>query len=262
VGHVRLSITPRQIETYGMAGCAAVVCVSEAVRSLFAGTRIEGRVHVIYNGVPLDAFTPGFAPLPETAGWPAEALVVGLLGLVSERKNQLVALEGVARAAARGADVRIVLAGDPFKSSEAYGNQVRARIAQPDLAGRVVWLPFQKEVVPIYRALHLNLLISSEEGFGRTIIEAGAMGIPSIGTRVGGIPELIEDGRTGWLVPERDPDALAATLVEAARDRAAVRARGDAARIRVGERFTSGATVRQLTELWSRTIAAGPPEIP
>lgn len=258
VGHVRLSITPRQIETYGMENCAAVVCVSEAVRTLFAGTQIQGQVHVIYNGVNLDSFTPGAAPLPETAAWPADALVVGLLGLVSERKNQLVALDAVARAASMGADVRLVLAGDPFKSSEAYGNQVRARMAQPDLAGRVVWLPFRQEVVPIYRALHLNLLVSSEEGFGRTIIEAGAMGIPSIGSRIGGIPELIEEGRTGWLVPDRDPEALASALAEAARDRRELASRGDAARARVRDHFTSEATVRRLTALWERTIAETP----
>lgn len=134
---------------------------------------------------------------------------MGLLGLVSERKNQLVAAEAVALTAARGADVRLLLAGDSFKDSTDYGERLRERLAADDLRDRAVWLPFQKDAAALYRSMDINLLISGEEGFGRTIIEAGAAGRPSIGARIGGIPEIIEEGRTAGsstrATPARSP---------------------------------------------------------
>lgn len=253
-GHVRLTITPRQIQNYHMNACARILCVSQAVAGLFARTELADRTRVVYNGVGLDRFESTIphsrAPIAETADWPAEALVVGLFGLVSERKNQRVAAEAVALAAKRGVDVRLLLAGDPFKSSVAYGDGLRARLADDDLRGRVVWLPFQGDVLPLYRAIDLNLLISSEEGFGRTIIEAGALARPSIGSDIGGIPELILHGETGWVLPSLDAETLADVLVEAARDRAELRRRGDLAMQRVKEHFTLEACVRKTVEVW------------
>jgi len=253
-GHVRLTITPRQIANYYMGSCARILCVSRAVAGLFAGSPLAVRTRVVYNGVGLDRFDPTYShvrtPLPETASWPEDALVVGLLGLVSERKNQRIAAEAVALAKKRGADVRLLLAGDPFKSSEQYGDSLRARLAEEDMHDLVVWLPFQSEVVPLYRAIDVNLLISSEEGFGRTIIEAGALGRPSIGSHSGGIPELILDGETGWVLRSLDAESLADVLIEAHRKRTDLRRRGDLAMARVREHFTLDACVRKTVEVW------------
>lgn len=255
--HVRLSITPRQIATYRMARCRRIVCVSEAVSGLFAGTSAADRVRVIPNGVNVAPMAQQAAPHPGLAEWSAafpRPLVAGLLGLVSERKNQLVAAAAVALARARGADVRLFLAGDAHRSSVPYGEALRERLAAPDLREAVCWLPFQREVAPLYHAMDVNLLISGEEGFGRTIIEAGAAGHPSIGSRIGGIPELIEDGRTGWLVPEGDAEALAAQLVELAADPEAVRVAGEAAREHVRRHFTIEAHASRMVSLWEESI--------
>lgn len=259
VTHVRLTMPRPHIRKHEVDRSTRIVAVSEAVRRDFDGTGLEDRVRVVYNGVDLAGWERGKSvetvPLPETAGWPEGALVCGLFGLVSERKNQLVAADAVARAAAMGADVRLLLAGDAFKGSIAYGDRLKERLAQEDLAGRSVWLPFQQDVKRVYTACHVNLLISKEEGFGRTIIEAGALGLPSVGTPIGGIPELIADGETGWIVPEGDAGALAEVLVAAWRDRQEVRRRGLAARARVAENFTLAATIRKLTAVWEEAIA-------
>ncbi len=257
-GHVRLTITPRQIRNYALSECRRILCVSRAVAALFGGSGLEPRTRVVHNGIEVSRFRtigPVRTPLPETAGWPADALVVGLLGLVSERKNQLLAAEAVARAAREGADVRLLLAGDAFKSSLGYGEALRRRLAQPDLADRALWLPFRADVAGLYAACDLNMLISTEEGFGRTIVEAGAAGRPSIGSASGGIPELIVDGATGWIVREPAVDSLARVLVEAWRDRQDVRRRGEEARRRVEGHFSIEACVRGTVAVWEE--AAG-----
>ncbi len=257
-GHVRLTITPRQIRNYSMARCRRIICVSEAVAGLFAGSGLEEGVRVVHNGIDVSRFV-GVArervPLAETASWPDTALVVALLGLVSDRKNQLVAAEAVALAAREGADVRLLLAGDAFKSSLGYGESVRARLAKPDLSDRAVWVPFRADVAGLYAACDVNMLISSEEGFGRTIVEAGGAGRPSIGSANGGIPELIADGESGWIVRDLSPAAVARVLVEAWRNRAEVRRRGEAARARVAELFTIGACAARTVAVWREAVA-------
>ena len=62
------------------------------------------------------------------------------------------------------------------------------------------FLPFQAQIARYFGALDLNMLVSDDEGFGRVVVEAAAAHVPSVGSRVGGIPELIEDGDTGFLL--------------------------------------------------------------
>ncbi len=255
--HVRLSITTRQIHNYGMAECRRIVCVSEAVAGLFAGSPAAGRTQVVPNGVRVAGLEAPHPPHPAVATWLGEdppPLIAGLFGLVSARKNQLVAAEAVARARSRGADVRLLLAGDAHKSSKAYGERLRERLAREDLRGATLWLPFQDDMAALYHSVGVNLLISAEEGFGRTIIEAGAAGRPSIGTRIGGIPELVEEGRTGWLVPEGDAEPLADRLMELAGQEASLREAGAAARQHVREHFTIEAHAARMVSLWQEVV--------
>jgi glycosyltransferase involved in cell wall biosynthesis len=260
VAHVRNTLPHGHGEKYLLGQCARVIIVSEAIRATLGPTVPDERVCLTYNGVDVSKFqgtsaTDKVEERIRDAGWPEAALVAGLLGLISERKNQLVAAEAVAFAASKGADVRLLLAGDAHKSSVPYGEALRSRIQQPDLKDRVLWLPFQDDVAALYRVCDVNLLISSEEGFGRTIIEAGACGLPSIGARTGGIPEIIVEGETGWLVPPGDANALADALIKAAGERELLRRMGEAARTRVVEKFELGATVGSTVKCYETVTA-------
>lgn len=269
-GHVRLGISPRQIRNYRLGDCHRIVAVSRACAGLFDGSGLEDRVRVVHNGVDVSAMAPESAAQAGAAlraewGWPpGETLVLCLLGLVSERKNQALAVEAVVRANALGAPARLLLAGDAFKSSAGYGEALRARIESPDArdgsgAPLARWLPFQREVAPLYGAADINLLVSSEEGFGRTIIEAGAVGRPSVGSSVGGIPELVEQGRTGWIVPEGDAEALAERIAEAWRDRGALAGMGAAARERAVGSFSLEAHAAAMVAVWREAVALARP---
>lgn len=259
--HIRLSITARQFRNYHISKVRRLVTVSSAVKDLLAGTGMEDRVRVIYNGVNVGSLGEEVAPLPQVAHWRGNSprpLVAGLFGLVSSRKNQLVAAEAVARANALGGNVGILFAGDAHKSSLPYGEELHRRLSRPDLRDCALWLPFQKDIAALYHSVDLNLLISSEEGFGRTIIEAGAAGRPSVGSRVGGIPELVREGETGWLVEEGDVEGLAQVLLEASRDGGRLRSMGAAARRLVEEHFTIEAHTRHMVALWEECRKEGP----
>ena len=88
-----------------------------------------------------------------------------------------------------------------------------------------------------------------------SLMEAGACGVPAVATAVGGVPELVDDGITGLLVPAGDASALAAALERLLRDRDVAARLGAAARCRVERSFSIAGQVDRLLSLWSEVLA-------
>jgi glycosyltransferase involved in cell wall biosynthesis len=146
--------------------------------------------------------------------------------------------------------------GDPHRGQEAFAGQLKARAAMPPLAGRVLFFPFTEQILPYYEAADLNLLISRDEGFGRTVIEAGAVGVASIGARVGGIAEIIADGVTGALVPTEDPASLAAAIERLAGDAPRRAEMGEAAFRHVAQHFSIRSHADRMMDLYDEVLEA------
>jgi len=256
MSHVRLTITPRQIANYYMEDCDRIVAVSQNCKDLFMGREIYDRVDVVYNGIDVDDFFDAQIDrdIRKENNWSDDEFVVGLLGLVSPRKNQMIAIEALEILREKNLPVRLLLAGDPFKSTIEYGEQVKERIANPKIKDSVCWLPFQEDVRPLYQAMNANLLISAEEGFGRTIIEAGALSKPSIGSKIGGIPELIVDRETGLLVDEGNAQQLAEAIEKLYNDQQAQKQMGEAALKRVKDKFTLQAYTNNMIASWEKAM--------
>jgi glycosyltransferase involved in cell wall biosynthesis len=149
---------------------------------------------VIPNGVP--------APQQRSQVWTGEGeFVVGQLGSVMERKGWRIAAEAVQRAAAGGRRIRFLIAGSGPDEEEA--RQVAA-----DSGGVIEYLGHvAKPAVAFLPRLHALAVMSRHEGLPMSIIESLAAGVPVLATAVGGIPDLLGDGRAGILL-ERSPEAL------------------------------------------------------
>ncbi|MBK6886781.1 MAG: glycosyltransferase [Tetrasphaera sp.] len=115
-------------------------------------------------------------------------------------------------------------------------------------ADGVTVLPFTPHPEEILAAMDVLVLASHREGFGSTIIEAGAVGLPAVGTDIVGVRDAIIPGETGWLVSRRDPDALYAALAAILRDPDVVRRRGIAAQSRARSVFGADRVTRAWTE--------------
>jgi len=125
------------------------------------------------------------------------------------------------------------------------------------LAGTVRFLGFRDDVADVLAAMDLLAHTSVEpEPFGRVLIEAMASGVPVVGAHAGAVPEIIQDGITGRLVPPGDPDALAVALIEALRS-PKMRQRWRAAAQRdVHERFGVRAHVASVMAVYERVLSA------
>ena len=114
--------------------------------------------------------------------------------------------------------------------------------------------PTPEATPDLVAALDILVMSSYTESFPNAILEAMAMGKPVVATNVGGIPELIEEGQTGFLVPPRDPKAIADRVLSLCRDSARRLQMGRAARARVESNFTVQAVTARLEGIYARSL--------
>jgi sugar transferase (PEP-CTERM/EpsH1 system associated) len=222
---------------YAMTDC--VFTVSEQLREYHAaqaGVTTRG-IRVVPNGVD----TNRFAPRPEKRfdlrkriGLPIEGLVAGTVGRVVAIKGHATLLDAAESLINRGVDVYVLLAGS---GPELAGLQERVKNSRA-LTGRVVFLGATDGVPEVLNAMDAFVLPSVSEGMSNTLLEAMASGLPVLATRVGGNPELVEHGRTGWLFPPGNISELAAHLERLSVEPGLRLRFGDASRRVAVERFS------------------------
>ena len=217
------------------------------------------RIRQIYNGVSLDLFYPRADARPDLApaGFvPSDALVVGTVGRLAAVKDQICLVRAFAAVLRRhpgwDAHLRLVIVGDgPLRKD------LEAAI-RGERIGNLVWLAGDCDNVPdLLRMLDLFVLPSLGEGICNTILESMASGLPVIATRVGGNPELVDEGVTGSLVPPADPSALADAIEVYARDASVGRRHGEAGLAKVAARFRWDRCVDDYLSVYDELLVRG-----
>jgi glycosyltransferase involved in cell wall biosynthesis len=188
--------------------------------------------------------------------------VLGVVAQLSPWKGQDTAIEALRLLVARGIDAHLLLIGSAkFVAkatrfdNEAYVARLRALVAEAGLDKRVSWLGEREDVPELMRALDVLLMPSWEEPFGRSLIEAMALGVPVAATNVGGPPEILEDGREGYLLAPREPAAWAEAIARIAASPALASEMGRAGRLRVEQSFTVGVHVAAMMDVYERALA-------
>lgn len=196
----------------------AVVCISEHVKdvALSRAPWAEPKMRVVPNGIDVERFSPAPARAPS-----AKTRFVAV-GRLDRRKGLDVALDAVARVPA--AELDIVGDGEERAALE-------AQVKRLGLGSRVRFLGFQGDPRAAIADADVALSSARTEGLGIALLEAMAMERPVVALPVGGVPEIVVDGKTGWLAHGRDAEALARVMNEAAerpdeRSRRGARARG------------------------------------
>lgn len=219
-----------------------VFCVSQTQAQTLLEDYLypRAKVRVNHAGVDVDRFMPN-EERRQTARmtWsiPHDALVFGSVGRLSPMKNHSMMLQAFAKLvhSDTGRDCRLVLVG------EGPTRQTLIEEAKSlDISSRVSFLGFSSDPAALYPAFDVLCLSTTGESFGLVLIEAMACGVPLIATAVGGVPEILTDARTGWLIPQGDQFAFASAMREASRmEPESLRAMGIAARRVAETRFNA-----------------------
>ncbi|WP_074471260.1 glycosyltransferase [Thiohalorhabdus denitrificans] len=222
-----------------------VIGVSNAVRDwqIQSGEVPPHKAIRIYNPVRL--------PTTKSQVYdPEQVFRIGFVGRLEPVKNPLALVDAVARVMEWGVVAELWIIGDGSQREE-----VEHRIEQRGLTGSVCLWGYREDPVEYVCQCHLYVQPSLSEGFGIALVEAMACGVPVLATAVGGAPEIITHGETGWLIDDSDAGPLAEALMEIWQQRSYLSSIGVAGRLAVEGRFAPSIYVKQLDSLY-RTLLA------
>ena len=233
-----------------------VVCISDFTRSQLMALSAPSdwsKLHVIHVGIPIEQFTrTGSEERPQEP-------TVLFVGRHVPQKGHAILLEAVMLLARRGMRVKLTLAGDgetrPTLERLAERLGIAPQVSFPGAVG-------QDEIHALYAGASIFCLPSFAEGVPTVLMEAMAMELPVVSTRITGVPELIADGRTGLLVTPGRADQLADALERLLTDPELCREIGSAAREKVIREFSTDVCAAQLRALFAGQLAPQPTTAP
>jgi len=239
----RVAFTPKQVRLKYRHGIDAFIAISNAVRQVMvrAGVPAE-RIEVVYSGLPAPQVKRPRNWRRER-GWPTTTVVCGIVGAMTQEKG-LDLVGGIARRLPGEVfrRTRLVLLGGKGKGSTSFSG------VEGFDAG------FVEEIHDAVAGLDVLWHPAKSEGLGTSVIDAMALGIPPIAFAVGGLPEVIEDGKSGLLVPPGDIQAFARAAAELITNETLRAKLGEGARLRARE-FDAKRMIERTAEVYQRVTA-------
>ncbi|GIW86851.1 MAG: glycosyl transferase [Isosphaeraceae bacterium] len=231
------------------------VCVSEGVRRfVIRHARLDpDRLTVIPNGIDLERIDRALPADRLSLGLDPTGPIVLFVGRLDVQKGLSDLLEAWITVRQAFPQATLLLVGDGPE------RQTLSRWLAAHPGSRVRALGFRPDVPSLMLLADLFVLPSLWEGMPNVVMEAMAARLPVVATRVEGTEDLVIDGQTGWLVPPRRPDLLAAAVRAALDDPEASRRRGALGRSRVEQQFSLDATVRAYESLWADVLGLPDP---
>ncbi len=244
----------RLLQRYSWKHADRIIAVSHAVARSVERLGVETeRVSVVHNGIDVSAVR-GLARIETklTTALPAAGLLVGCVARLEPVKGVADLVRAAGLLASERPDVSFVVVGGG--SQEALLMSLARDLG---VADRIV---FTGSVVPsagILSRCDVAVVPSLSEGLGLVALEAMALGIPVVATRVGGLPEVVEDGVTGRLVPPNDPRAIAGAVAPLLEDPQRRAAMGAAGLERVEREFSVDLMVARHLEIYRDVLSPG-----
>jgi glycosyltransferase involved in cell wall biosynthesis len=235
-----------------------VICVSGDLRERCCEAGVDGsRCVVVHNAIDCDEFCrrQSVAEAKQRLGLPVDRLLVGAVGRLSEEKGFDRLILAIDQLLSQGTDVQLCLLGEGGARQEL--ESLVTRLGRQD---RVRLLGYQSNTIGWYEAMDVFALSSLREGTPNVVLEAMAMEVPLVATRIAGVPKLIENGINGLLVEPDDVRGLTQALGEVLSDHALRERLAVAGRETVETRYSFALRMQKIRaiydELLKRTSAA------
>ena len=180
---------------------------------------------------------------------------VGIIGRITPLKGHLYFVKAMAKVARAIPWLKIWIVGDAPASRQAYKEEVQVLVKRLGLWHATQFLGTQRDIPAILA--HLDLLVlatTTQEAFGRVIIEAQAAGVPVVATKVGGVVDIIEDNKTGLLVPAADPASMAQGIIKIFKEPALASKLAEHAYKKVKEKYNLELMVKNTLDVYREAL--------
>lgn len=185
-----------------------------------------------------------------------EEFNVGIIGRITPIKGHLHFIKAAALVARNVARLKIWIVGDAPVSRQAYKEEIQVLVKRLGLWNCTEFLGTQRDIPEVLSNLDLLVLATvTHEAFGRVIIEAQAAGVPVVATEVGGVVDIIENGKTGMLVPPADPANMAAAIIKIFKDKDLARGLAQNAYKKVQEKYNIELMVKNTLDVYEDALS-------
>ena len=225
------------------------ICASEAIRQMLVADGVPAaRTVTVHEGIDLERMaTAPAVNLHEELFLPHQAPIVGNVAALVPHKGQRHFVEAAALVVRKVADTRFVIAGEG-ELRPALERQIR----EHRLEKHVLLAGFRPDVLSLHKAFDIFVMSSITEGLGTSLLDAMAAARPIVATTTGGIPEVVVDGVTGFLVAPRDDAAMAAAIVKLLKDPDLRQRMGQAGLARARELFSAERMLKETLKVYQR----------
>lgn len=232
-----------------------VIAISQAVAAQLADLGLT--IRVIYNGIPLDEFSPGPPPpgLRESLGLLPQARPIVCVARLAPWKGHQALLRAMPMVLSRDPNARLIVVGTVAFWSEDYLEELQSLAGELGVSHAVIWAGHRSDVPDLLRLAEVFVLPSKDEPFGRAIVEAMATGKPVVAGRTGGVPEICPDGEAGYLVDPDSPQDIADAILALLSDPARARQMGEKGCLRARQLFDARATAAQVQSLYEELLS-------
>lgn len=250
-GFYKTRLSRRIFPCWGNAAIAISAAVQAHLRDDFKMP--DDHVALIFNGIDIRVFmpvSPGVKQQLRHKHNLGDEFIIGIIARLADIKGHDILIESMKIIHAQMPDAKLIIAGEGKMEAK-----LRDMVKVFGLAQNIFFYPVTYKPAAVLPLLDVFVLPSREEGFGLAVLEAQAAGVPVVASRVGGIPSLIEDGKTGFLVEPENSAALAQTILGALRDKDRLAQIAKAGRRSVENNYGADTMVEKTLALYKRVTA-------
>ena len=245
----------RNLERLASHWCDKMIFISQPLVDWALKEKIScpRKIARIYSGIEMDRFHPVSEEekkrLRGKWGLGEHDAVIGMVSKLWEGKGHALLIRAFKEIREEKLQARLVIVGEGYLMEP-----LKVLVSQLELSDDVIFTGFLEDVPRIIATFDVAVLPSYFEGMGRVLLEAMAMEKPVVGTKVGGIPDLIEQGLNGYLVNPGNERELASAVLKILNDKALAAKMGESGRKKMTDRFSADTMVRSIEKVYSEVL--------
>jgi glycosyltransferase involved in cell wall biosynthesis len=250
--HLRIVDSGRIVALIQSTLSSRTIVISEAVKRIFSWMPVKRKLILTYNGVDLSRFNVSVNGIlfRNEMGLKQNDFLIGTVGRFIPLKGYEYLIRAAAVVLERIPRARFIIVGLDYDKNIKHLSDLRRLIKKLNLGEKITFLKTRNDIPEIMSALDLFAFPSVDEPFGRVLIEAMACGKAVVAFKSGGVPEIVDEGVTGILVPPRDFRGMAEKMIYLLQNRKVLDQLGRNGRIRAEKLFSIEANVEKTEKIY------------